>query len=471
MSRKLILFELNEVPFRILDEYRRWRPESHLASIFPVCRRHVTLTQDEGGLSPWITWPSLHRGVSNRQHGISDFGQDLRQANADFPPVWEILRSHGIKTGVCGSLHSYRPADFSGYEFFLPDAFSKGPECFPPALEAFQRINLKMSQASARNVSTRIPVADALRLALLARQLGVRAATFGDIALQLVKERITPARRVRRRTYQSVLTFDIFMDQLGKTRPAFATVFSNHVASAMHRYWPAAFPGDYSKMGFDRDWIDTYSGEIRFAMDKADAFLGRLLAFVDRKPEYMIWIASSMGQAAAEAVEVKTSLYITEPRRFMDAMGVHRNDWTPVPAMLPQFNVKVSGESVPLMRKCLAEIEVNGEKVPFVEGDDGFFSVRFGHQNLDPATLVVRRGGTPVNLHELGLGNVAIQDASGASAYHIPEGCFVCYDPLDRTPKETAAPISALDLAPMILRNFGLPVPAYMEGVAAPGLP
>ena len=137
--------------------------------------------------------------------------------------------------------------------------------------------------------------------------------------------------------------------------------------------------------------------------------------------------------------------------------------------MLPQFNVKVSGESMPLLRKSLAEIEVDGEKVPFVEGDDGFFSIRFGHQNLDSATLVVKRGGTPVNPQELGLTNVEIQDASGASAYHIPEGCLVCYDPKDRTPKETGAPISTLDLAPMILRNFRVPVPDYMQGVSVPG--
>lgn len=67
---------------------------------------------------------------------------------------------------------------------------------------------------------------------------------FRGLGWQVVSERVRQARNVRRRTYQSVLAFDIFMKQLESTRPGFATFFTNHVASSMHRYWAAAFPGD-----------------------------------------------------------------------------------------------------------------------------------------------------------------------------------------------------------------------------------
>ena len=43
-----------------------------------------------------------------------------------------------------------------------------------------------------------------------------------------------------RRTYQAGLAFDIFINFLQSTKPAFATFFTNHVASSMHRFWAAA---------------------------------------------------------------------------------------------------------------------------------------------------------------------------------------------------------------------------------------
>src|SRR6516164_8196265 len=63
VQQKVIFFELNEVPFRILDEFCRWRPDSNLAKLLPRCTQFETVTEDEGHLSPWVTWPSLHRGI------------------------------------------------------------------------------------------------------------------------------------------------------------------------------------------------------------------------------------------------------------------------------------------------------------------------------------------------------------------------------------------------------------------------
>ncbi len=45
-------------------------------------------------------------------------------------------------------------------------------------------------------------------------------------------------------------------------------------------------------------------------------FFGRLLSFVDSNPEYCLWLATSMGQAATEALPIETQLYITNVPRF-----------------------------------------------------------------------------------------------------------------------------------------------------------
>ena len=72
MSRRIVLFELNEVPWRIVDEFVAAEPHSALARILPTSRCFTSLTADHGHLSPWTTWPTLHRGVneSNARAGL-----------------------------------------------------------------------------------------------------------------------------------------------------------------------------------------------------------------------------------------------------------------------------------------------------------------------------------------------------------------------------------------------------------------
>ena len=84
------------------------------------------------------------------------------------------------------------------------------------------------------------------------RSLGIRPATYAALGRQLLAERRTPGISNRRRTYQSVLLFDIFERQLRRTRPEFSSFFTNHLAAAMHRYWAAHRPGDYDELQLDR---------------------------------------------------------------------------------------------------------------------------------------------------------------------------------------------------------------------------
>ena len=116
------------------------------------------------------------------------------------------------------------------------------------------------------------------------------------------------------------------MKHLNKTRPSFATFFTNHVASSMHRYWAAMFPGDYETFEFTQDWVNTYQNEIDFTMGKFDRIFGKLAAFVDANPEYQLWVATSMGQAATRGRPCDSQLYITDRKRLMlaDGSGAHR---------------------------------------------------------------------------------------------------------------------------------------------------
>jgi hypothetical protein len=120
MPRRIILYELNEVPWRVLHEFVAVRPMSYLARLLPVMHRFDTFAEDRSELSPWITWPTLHRGVTDEWHGILNFGQDQRTVDREYPPIWELLARRGVSVGVCGSLHTYPlPPAVERYSFFI----------------------------------------------------------------------------------------------------------------------------------------------------------------------------------------------------------------------------------------------------------------------------------------------------------------------------------------------------------------
>jgi len=464
--KKVILYELNEVPFRVLDDFCANHPESTFAKKLRMCSQYETFSEDTAPLSPWITWPSLHRGVTDRFHHIRAFGQDLAEVDRMHPPIWKILAENSIRTGVCGSLHSYPlPAGLDRYAFYLPDTFAKTAESFPGFLTTFQEFNLQMARNSPRNVSKAIPLGPTLRVLGNASRIGLRPRTFVALGAQLKDEVFHPWRSTRRRSFQSVLQFDVFLKLLVHTQPDFASFFSNHVASAMHRYWAAAYPEDYERNQYDSGWIARYRCEIEFAMEWADRFFTDLVSFVEAHRGYVLWVATSMGQAAWNGYPVDTQLYLKDAARFASSMGLEPGTWSTRPAMLPVVNLFVDESRQRRFEESLKQLIIDGKPFEFSTASGGFFSLHFGHVNLHRTPQMAVLRGKPVPFSQLGLECRDIEDKAASSGYHIPNGMLLVYDP-GRVPlrlKEERPGISTLEIAPALLANFGVPIPSYMK--------
>jgi hypothetical protein len=460
---RVIVFELNEVPWQILDDYARVRPASAFAGVLARSRCFTSIAADDGHLSPWTTWPTLHRGVSGHQHMIASFGQDHRDADRDYPPVWSLLRDHGVSVGLCGTLHSApAPADMTSYAFYLPDAFASEPVAHPAALVEFQRFNLAMSRRSARNVDGGIARTEAWAALRRGRSLGIRPVTYAAVGRQLLAERRRPSLRNRRRSYQSRLLFDIFAGQLRRTEPEFSSFFTNHVASAMHRYWAAHRPGDYDELRLDRSWISTFRAEVMWATAQADDMLARLVRHIEATADGQLWIASSMGQRATRAEALETQVYLTEPARFLRAMGLPDDGWHRRPAMLPQVNLLVADEHAQAFGDALLTVHIGGQPLSFTRRDGGFFSLDFGQPNLHGRPDAITVAGELRPLRAVGLQAVEIDDRSGTTAYHVPDGVLAIYDPARPTSTNQRPEVSVLEVAPTLLTRFGIEPPSYM---------
>ena len=465
--RAFVLFELNEVPLRVVRYFAAPRPGSAFAKILGTGMRWDTLTPDQGHLSPWITWPTLHRGVSSSDHHIVALGQDVVEADRHFPPIWSLLASAGRRVGLFGSLHSYPlPEKLGRYDFYVPDTFAAGPEAKPSELSAFQSFNLQMVDRSGVNASGELPLGAALDFLRRALPTGIRPTTLGKIARQLASEKIWRDRTGRRRTIQSLLSFDLFLAQLKAKRPDAAFYFTNHVASSMHRYWPATFTSDYRATQWSDGWVKRFSREIDYALSEADQMLAELIAFADRNPDYLIFVASSMGQAAWDEQQrhVRTQVLLRDMAKFLSQLGIE-GGWQRRRTMEPTYTLAFDeSETADAFMESIAQVKIGGQ--PVFSRRVGPCNVEFmlGHANLSDEELSATIGNRTIDLSNAGLANVTIDDEVGAAAYHVPEGMLLVYDPrADHHGAAAAKPVSTTRIAPTLLSLQGVERPTYME--------
>jgi hypothetical protein len=448
----------------VLDWYASEKPRSNIAQCLSVsrqCRTSVETTR--GDLNPIKTWSSLHRGVSDGQHGVSSFGQPLDKADAEYPPIWRILADHGIRTGVFGSLLSYRiPENLRNYAFYFPEPLANDPTTYPSYLTPLQEFNLSMTRRSGRQVSAPVDWKLALRILPTLPKLGLTPGTCAAVARQLAGERIRPHLKGRRRSIQSMLAFDVFMKQLWQFRPAFSTFFTNHVASAQHRFWAALFPEDFADLRQDREWRQRYSHEIEHAMDVADGFLGRVMRFLADRPEYILLVGSSMGQEAASGEPNKSYLEIDDFPRFMRRLGLEPAAYARKTAMFPCYGVTVLPPYVDQFRERLASMRIDGRPLHVEHQDGGYSLLDFDYRNYAGPGLA-ELSGQQVAFQDIGIAVVEDEEGVYLSGDHQPEGIFLIYDrehPDGQRGQRDK--VSVLEIAPTVLKHFGIPIPAYM---------
>jgi hypothetical protein len=448
----VVLYELNEVPWRVVDWYTARRPHSHLARALRSAETYTSVTHDAGELHPWTTWPSVHRGVYNTDHRIRFVNQDLSGASR-YPPIWQVIAQTGKSVGVFGSLQSYPPPRDVPYAFYVPDTFAGGPETLPARYACFQAVNLAQTQADGA-VARPIRL-DAQLAANVARLFlnGLSARTAYRLARHLVDEKMAGIYRSRRPILQAPLAFDVFRHALLRTRPDFCTFFTNHVAGIMHRYWKYAFPEDFEyRLSSAADRFHARS--LAVALDYADEQIGFLQRYVDSRGG-RLYIASSMGQEAIDRGAHTREIRIDDLARFVRGIGFDR-PFSPRMAMHPDFTVELEsradaeafvqrvGSLLGANRKCaFYNLDVEGTTVMFCVGCE---------PGLVEGGALFTPAGDKLAFADLGILQIDRDDGTG---YHQPLGIVIRYGS-DIAATDARTRIESIAIAPLIVRDLGL---------------
>ena len=237
-AKKVLLLEFNEISWAVVDQLLKEHGPGFLPNFVRLRKEGAWALQSAVErpplLDPWVTWVTLHTGVSPEVHGASVLEQDATTISAK--RTWQYASEAGRSVGVFGSISAYPPVPVRG--FMVPGPFAPSDDTFPNSLRPLQSINRRYTQA--HNKTSSPPRASAaLRAGFELIRLGLRPSTCVRIATQLIRERISPYRNWRRVSLQPLLNFDFFEKLYRSERPDFATWHSNHAAHYMHHYWRA----------------------------------------------------------------------------------------------------------------------------------------------------------------------------------------------------------------------------------------
>ena len=459
-QRSVILYELNEVPWEILDLYASRRPQSSVATLLARARCQTTVNEDHHDLQPWRTWPTFHKGMYCDQHGSFDLGQDPDTFRGE--NIWDVAEAEGLRIGVFAPLQSWPAHEPRNGGFYLPDTFSRTPETFPPSLRRFQAFNLNMTRE--QGFSAVAPL-DGRELALAGLDMLAKGTTPRSAALilrQLVRERRDERFKAARPMMQALPSFDLFWRLHRKTRPHLSVFFTNHVAGMMHRYWGDAVP-EYA-MQFDYRPDEIFRRFLFEAMDISDRQLGRLIRYAERHPEVVVIVASSMGQGPVPETSNRLCYVVKDPPRLASVLELG-----PVQegtAMYPHLAlIFPSAKAAKRAETALSSVTVDGNPLFYevrVEGVSASCEINLDDEvrTADPRKEVIYRALGPASNGRAGsVGEIGVEIATrlggGNTAQHIPEGILLTFGQ-GIAPDSSRARISVLEAGPMILDLLGI---------------
>ena len=277
MKRKVILYELNEVSWDVIDYYVSLKPKSNLASILGYSQCLTTVNQDYQALQPWITWPTFHKSMYSNEHNIFRLGQDPKSFLGE--DLWVIAEQNGLSVGLFGALQSWPAHEPAHGGFYVPDTFSKTAVTFPSWAENFQRFNLMMTQ---KNSSYTCPDLEFYQLAKAGISLlktGLTLNSMRKIIIHILQEQLDKRYKARRSIIQVLPSFDLYWKLQQEYKPDLSIFFTNHVASMMHRFWGDTF-SNYCKSYPQYKPDPVARNFVKTAMDFFDYQLGIIMNFM-----------------------------------------------------------------------------------------------------------------------------------------------------------------------------------------------
>jgi hypothetical protein len=460
---RVLLYELNEVPWEIIDLYVAARPQSNLSRLLPRALLRTTIDDDPVDLMPWRSWPTFHTSLFTPDHNSYDQGQD--PATFRGTPLWEAADDGGARVGLFGVLQSWPPTPFRNGGFYVPDSFARSPETVPVSLRRFQAFNTAMTDENSFAPDRALSPVELAKVGadLLLRGLSLRSVVLG--MEQLVRERTDLRYASRRAVAQVLVCFDVFWRLHRRHDPNISIFFTNHVASMMHRFWGDLVPSYRTCEAYTPD--DVRGRFIVTAMDRFDHGLGKIVRWIDRTPGSTLIVASSMGQDAIPYHAMSATYVLDDGERMLEALGLQARMGV---AMYPRITLMFGDEESaaaavePVTSAATAvgplfrDLRLMGTTLSFEMG----YAYDAAQLPREVTWVPALEAARTADISELGV-VVRERPGGGNTAQHVPDGMLIAYG-RGVEADGSRAEVSVLDAAPSILSLLGIAPAPSMQG-------
>lgn len=453
--RRVVVVEVNEVPRRVLTDVAAMGRAPFIGSLLADDQVVDTIVSEQlpREMYPSQTWASLNTGVPWRDHRVWWYGDPKPAA---FPLYWQVAARSGRSVGLVNTLHSSPLAVQCGdgdYRFVIPDCFASESDTMPGRYRSFQELNLRLTRENSRKADLR-SIGSSISSGVRAMAgLGLSGSTHARLARLTVDVVGGRVPRERLRSGQFLVLSDVFLRLLTDEAPDLAVMFTNHVAAAMHRYWYALYPDDFSIEHYPPQWVARHRDEIPAAVEVLDRFLVRLDGWCRRNDRTLV-VVSSMGQGPSRDLESDQThdVVITDAAAFLAAVDLGSDPSPRVRgSMAPNLTLDCGtpGEARRVEAR-LAEVG-GGHRRWRVDRVDEVVTLTYGMTVLDPDTVML--DGRSLEAAAAGLEVHAVDDHS--SGRHIPEGVVaVANSPSFKQPADRH--VDYLDFAPAMLDLLGV---------------
>jgi len=444
----MIVLEFNELCPDLITEFMA---RGLLPGFRALYERSTVFTTDAGeappNLEPWIQWPTVHSGMIYREHGIFDLGDGYKLREKS---VAALLSDAGIPVGVFGSMN-VNYSELNGY--FIPDPWHKVGRAMPASLQPFYGVISRQVQESSRENA--FSSVDMGRFGWFMLQHGLTGGTIAAIVSQLISERLDPGVRWRRASLLDDVQYDLFRYLNARHGVRFATFFSNSTAHYQHYYWRNMRPEIFA-LAPPAGEHASLAGAIQYGYESMDRQIRCAMADY---PDATIVLCTALSQRAW----TDTTKCTFRPRNFealLSFAGIDSGSVTVKPVMAEQFHMVFRcAEDCRRAETALRDLRLDDRALLTVRREDE--KTLFGGCDVIDARLAdgtVTRGRDSETMR---FSELFYMIHTMRSGYHDPRGLLWIGDGRHEIVAES---VSIVDIAPTILKAFGVPKPAHMHG-------
>lgn len=243
-SKRVILLELNEINFDVVNKYIVANGER-----FPALKRllngpgiRTTAEKKYEELEPWIQWPSVHTGKSYPEHGVFRLGDIV---GSGVPQIFEQLEQAGYKVGAISAMNAENRLKNSAY--FIPDPWTQTPS---DGTFWSRALSEAVSQTVNDNAQARITIKSIIQIMLGLLRFARLKHYSKYLSLVLLS---------RKKPWMKALILDLFLHDVHWTMfnsrmPNFSTLFLNAGAHIQHHYFFNAEPLRNELHNKNPDW-------------------------------------------------------------------------------------------------------------------------------------------------------------------------------------------------------------------------